>query len=708
MALRAPRSQQKKSEKMHGPSGNGHGKLNGTSLHGGLLKKTNLLPIAHKGQPWWLPRSEDGPLDEFNTIDLNTPDNTHRVRSKLNGNNRSSDANTGHVNIQGPGVYQNTSSNASSNASSSQQRSRKRSHDNYNNGVNNYRMNNAGLQAEQEKRNKRARARDAYNLAKTQRESRVQAAEARGTVFTKTTLARHMATTHNSNRDIATSIIKHFQGRIPAHIDFFNFRNRIVRYVQMKKYVKGIPACPTKMYSVDGKRVSPMLTVFSDDTSNTPNYKTAGPIQKRDMNAVVNKKLGQGAYGTVYSVRGALRTWVSRVKFVVKENRDLEDFFTEANILENITKAVTNIKKPFINLPLFYGTRICDPDYVYTIPMPPAASHIEDAKHRIEYARMHGLRPPTGMLFAEKASGSLEDFLSSFHYDKTTRRIIPRSAIEVKAFNSKMKSVIMQCMLSLIKLRELGYYHNDAHPGNFLYHEVPAGGYIWYEVNGLDYFVKNEGMIIVPWDFGLSRKITYPLKANETSTVDFNHLVHFLCGNARKFYNMNSEMKETFAFLRCLFGTTSENYLGPNWVYLTHPFTQYALPNSDPKNPSLHDLCEGLHELKVKPVFDHDRAIFEVFKHLNGIDHNLSYNSPAMKQALQIMKDVAINHDPYIIKTSAVPLANLDAARVRSLALTYLHSSSKMRLLFERVDYDSSAWRPFMLPACAAPNAMFP
>jgi predicted unusual protein kinase regulating ubiquinone biosynthesis (AarF/ABC1/UbiB family) len=46
-------------------------------------------------------------------------------------------------------------------------------------------------------------------------------------------------------------------------------------------------------------------------------------------------------------------------------------------------------------------------------------------------------------------------------------------------------------------------FHADAHNGNFLFHKIKPGGYIHYNIYGVDYYLKNLGFMFVIWDFGL-------------------------------------------------------------------------------------------------------------------------------------------------------------------------------------------------------------
>ena len=81
--------------------------------------------------------------------------------------------------------------------------------------------------------------------------------------------------------------------------------------------------------------------------------------------------------------------------------------------------------------------------------------------------------------------------------------------------NREYESVIMQLLLSLRAFhKHLGYIHNDAHLGNFLWHKVEAGGFWHYNSDGLDIFIPNTGYLVVLWDPGLARPISKRNRVN--------------------------------------------------------------------------------------------------------------------------------------------------------------------------------------------------
>jgi len=73
---------------------------------------------------------------------------------------------------------------------------------------------------------------------------------------------------------------------------------------------------------------------------------------------------------------------------------------------------------------------------------------------------------------------------------------------KIKSFN--LYNFIFQIFISLYSFHNLGYIHGDAHVGNFLYHKVKNGDYVYYKINGKNIYVKNTGYLWMIWDFGFS------------------------------------------------------------------------------------------------------------------------------------------------------------------------------------------------------------
>jgi len=95
------------------------------------------------------------------------------------------------------------------------------------------------------------------------------------------------------------------------------------------------------------------------------------------------------------------------------------------------------------------------------------------------------------MIFNELLSGDLKTFIYTIANNNTELLI---NAIE-------------QMIMSLISLHSTGLSHNDTNYGNFLFKKVKEGGYIKYDINGKEFFIKNLGYEWVIWDFGETSQI---------------------------------------------------------------------------------------------------------------------------------------------------------------------------------------------------------
>jgi hypothetical protein len=124
----------------------------------------------------------------------------------------------------------------------------------------------------------------------------------------------------------------------------------------------------------------------------------------------------------------------------------------EKSILETTTNAVINRKH--INFILLYKTLICKEDYLFLM---------------------------------EKAQGDLGT-LFQIHYNNHI--IISR--------------LLRQCIMTILSLRKLGFYHNDAHYKNFLYFKIQDNANLYYIYKGRNIFSNSNGYLLTLTDYGSS------------------------------------------------------------------------------------------------------------------------------------------------------------------------------------------------------------
>jgi hypothetical protein len=90
-------------------------------------------------------------------------------------------------------------------------------------------------------------------------------------------------------------------------------------------------------------------------------------------------------------------------------------------------------------------------------------------------------------LLTALATGDLKSFLSEYiRYD-----------IMVNCLQQ-----ILLCIFSFHRHTEM--FHNDCYHGNFIYHRVPKGGVMWYNIGGTDVYIENMGYVWMINDFDMA------------------------------------------------------------------------------------------------------------------------------------------------------------------------------------------------------------
>ena len=138
----------------------------------------------------------------------------------------------------------------------------------------------------------------------------------------------------------------------------------------------------------------------------------------------------------------------------------------------------------------------------------------------------------------------------------------------LKEIPSSISFIIKKCIYSQILLsiyllhNKFNYYHNDAHLKNFLYKKVHADEtYFHYKItkNGTtnNYYIKNEGYIVVLSDFGLSQK-----KENREEELIITDDYYKILFELRSYIlaNANTTIKDKFnVFFSAMIRSTSFN-----------------------------------------------------------------------------------------------------------------------------------------------------
>jgi hypothetical protein len=144
-----------------------------------------------------------------------------------------------------------------------------------------------------------------------------------------------------------------------------------------------------------------------------------------------------------------------------------DDNKKEIKILKMLTYEI--LQKRNIHFPLSYFTSICkEPSGKY--------SKYPELTHESKYF----------INFNEIADGDVSDLLDNYE-------------ITDLSFNNNLLS---QIFIAIYSFHKLGYCHNDAHYGNFLYHKIEkTNSHFEYNIFGKNYYIYNMGFLIVIWDF---------------------------------------------------------------------------------------------------------------------------------------------------------------------------------------------------------------
>ena len=213
-----------------------------------------------------------------------------------------------------------------------------------------------------------------------------------------------------------------------------------------------------------------------------------------DDNIKLVKKIGTtGLHAAIYLSKGAntgeLFRFVSKIMPMQKEN------LLEITILKELTKLVIAKKNP--HFPITYYTYTC-------------RKHDTDSKlPAVVRDRMYYVN------LSELANGDVSMFIhENYKNDK------------------KIMNAMVQIYISIYSFNCFGYFHNDTHWGNFLYHKIKPGGYIRYIINGKELYIENLGYLWVIWDFSFSTKLPLTNSNMKLNTVGYNRIL-------RAFMNKN-------------------------------------------------------------------------------------------------------------------------------------------------------------------------
>ena len=207
-----------------------------------------------------------------------------------------------------------------------------------------------------------------------------------------------------------------------------------------------------------------------------------------------DRRIGsESVYGTAYlnAGKGLARVLKFSIKIMSK------DFSSEVSLLKKMSILAETGISP--NMPITYDVKQCiTPNKDMYLKKNPNAVDL------MKYGKYY-------VVLNELANGDTHDF---FKFTYTVR---------------EYESVLTQMLFSLQAFHNLGYVHNDAHLGNFLWHKITPGGFWQYQSGNTTIYVPNTGYLMVLWDPGLAEKIgPATIYLEQFTNTDHARVIHLI------------------------------------------------------------------------------------------------------------------------------------------------------------------------------------
>ena len=291
-----------------------------------------------------------------------------------------------------------------------------------------------------------------------------------------------------------------------------NIIDRINYFLIIKKYLSTIKEknnC-VKLYNIDEK--------------------TKQIKYRIGANIILDKRIGTDSlYGIVFlsHFKSKLDNKYDKLnKFAVKITNDDIDNKKELKILKKLTNYTIQLYCP--HFPISYGFFKCNKSAI-------------SSDNKELFPKIINSNKSLLIQINELASGDLEFYLMSIK-NKNFLNTLPQLLLSIMFFHNYIKS-----------------YHNDCHLGNFLYHKIKPGGYFYYKIYDIDYYLENDGYLWIIWDFSfteLYNKNTHPIN------TDFTHMLNALDYFRRYFTN------KEFVIYYKLYNLLKNNYNIYDYNYL--------------------------------------------------------------------------------------------------------------------------------------------
>lgn len=217
-------------------------------------------------------------------------------------------------------------------------------------------------------------------------------------------------------------------------------------------------------------------------------------------NITISKYISNGCYGVIF-VSSDTDGIIYVIKLIINNNENKNEIQTMKYIKNNNNTFIPN----FINIAYYH----LNCKVLHT-----------NSNELLEGIRLCLKNRPYTMLILEYFDGEIYSLLR-----ETPIRQLPSISIEIK------NCIYSQMLLSIYLLHnKFNYYHNDAHLKNFLYKKVNVNEkYFHYKITkdgtSNDYYIKNEGYIVVLSDFGLSKRIGSSEGSEHIITDDYYNIL---------------------------------------------------------------------------------------------------------------------------------------------------------------------------------------
>jgi len=247
-------------------------------------------------------------------------------------------------------------------------------------------------------------------------------------------------------------------------------------------------------------------------------------------NIILDKKIGDDSkYGITFISHFKNKSNNKLGRYLIFATK-LTDFTRKGNLVEyQILKYLTklNINNICPHFPIGYGKLLCRKSQNNII------KENLMSKKQILGSNLYNISHI--FIFNELADGSLKQFYKN----------------GLLQTDSNIENMTIQCIMSIMFFNKyINAYHNDCHYGNFLYHNVKPGGYYYYNIYGIDYYIKNNGYLWVIWDYGLIVPYYNSYDINKNMFGSFSNKILPIITDYKRFISIFSKLNYNKPFIK--------------------------------------------------------------------------------------------------------------------------------------------------------------